>query len=107
MRIYVAGALNAMAIDYIKNIHRMMTVGIALRRKGHCPYVPALDVLLGIMAGDWDYEDYIGMNMPFVDVCEAFFLICHSPGTDRELARADALNKIIYTKLEDVPDEPR
>ena len=105
MRIYVAGPLNSDAVNYIKNVHRMMKVAIALKKKGHAPYVPCLDVLLGFLAGDWEYADYAEVNLEYVDVCEALFLMAHSPGATREFDRARGQDKIIYTKLEEVPDE--
>jgi hypothetical protein len=105
LRIYVAGALNAnSAVQYIKNVRSMIDVAVALKRKGHYPYVPCLDILLGLVAGNWDYGDYAGLNIAFVPVCEALFLINHSPGATVEYKRARELGLIIYRKLEEVPD---
>ena len=106
MRIYCAGKLNGSdATEYLRNVHKMISVALELKRKGHSPYVPALDLLIGIVAGDWDYKDYANLNMDFVDVCEALFYISPSFGADKELARAKELGKIIYTEMGQVPDD--
>lgn len=110
MRIYVAGPLSGTptgkdctVTSYIQNCHRMMKVAVALRRKGHYPYVPCLDILLGFLDGRWEYEDYAEPNLSFLEVCDAIYFIGSSPGADKELKRAIELNKIIYSRLEDVP----
>jgi len=77
--IYVAGPLNASsAVQYIKNVAKMIRVAVALRKKGYYPYVPCLDFLIGLVAGNWEYEDFAGLNFPYVDVCGSLFFIAHS-----------------------------
>ena len=108
MKIYVAGKLNDGAVDYIKHVHDMMEVAVKLREMGHAPFVPCLDVLLGFMSGKWDYEDYIGCNMPFVEVCDAILMMPSwkdSPGAIRENHEAFMKNVRIYYQIEDVPNE--
>lgn len=108
MKIYVAGKLNAGAVNYIKNVHDMMEVAVKLREMGPAPFVPCLDVLLGFMSGNWGYEDYIGCNMPFVEVCDAILMMPSwedSPGAMREYDEAVIKNVKIYYQIEDVPNE--
>ena len=106
MKIYVAGKLNANAVDYIKNIHRMIDYANALRRAGHSVFVPCLDILLGIFDGHYEYEDYTRNNMPFLESCDCLFVVPESKdsaGTQKEIARAKELNMPIYTELIMVP----
>ena len=100
----MAGPLNSDAVGYIQNMSKMLRIGVELRRRGHAPFIPCLDILLGILDGEMVYDDYVRLNLPFVDVCDALFLIAHSPGADQELARAEEMGKIIFHTLEEVPD---
>ena len=91
IRVYVAGKLNGMAVDYNKNLHAMINWREILRRHGYAPYCPCLDLLPGIMFGDYEYEDYFQANQPWIDVSDALF-VCpgweESRGTKREMMRA-------------------
>ena len=90
-RVYIAGPLNAMAVDYLKNVHCMMRKAEEVRRLGYAVYVPAIDLLMGIMFGDYGYEDYFENSQPFLDVCDVMF-VCEgwdkSNGTLKEIDRA-------------------
>jgi len=103
-KIYVAGPLNADAVGYIKNIHRMIHVANELRKKGHFPYVPCLDFLLGLIDGKMEYDDYLQSNKPWIEVADAFYYIASSPGADKELHVAKKLGKKIYKSLDEVAD---
>lgn len=106
--IYVAGPLNAPnAVEYIKNLHIMISVANEIKKKGHYPYVPCLDILLGLLAGNWEYTDYAGGNLPYVDACQSLFRIAPSPGTNKEVRRARKLRKKMYYDLEEIPDAKR
>jgi hypothetical protein len=90
-RIYVAGPLNALACDYLKNVHQMMQCAEALRKKGYSVYVPALDLLMGLTFGNYEYGDYFENSQPWLDASDAMFLCLgweKSVGTLRELDRA-------------------
>ena len=91
-KIYVAGPLNAMACGYLKNVHNMMQTAERLRRLGYSVYVPALDMLMGVMFGNYDYEDYFQNSQPWLDAADGVFL-CEgweaSEGTRREIDRAN------------------
>ena len=75
-----------------------------VRRKGHFPYVPCLDFILGIVAGTWTEEDYRGIGMSFLEVCDAVYVISHSWGVEQEVARAKTLGLPVYYFLEEIPD---
>jgi len=111
MRVYIAGALSGgpggrtsakVVTDYIQNINRMALVASIVRRMGHCPYIPALDIILGIVNGDWDEEDYRGIGMSFLEVCDAVLVISDSTGVQREVTRARELGVPIYYELNDL-----
>ena len=90
-KIYIAGALNDGAIQYIKNVHNMMREAEKVRAAGFAVYIPCVDILMGIMFGNWEYKDYFENSQPFLDCVDAVY-VCpgweNSEGTKRELARA-------------------
>lgn len=114
MRIYIAGALSSkentqrdpskIVTDYIQNVHKMCLAASAIRKKGHFPYVPGLDFLLGAIAGNWGEEDYRGIGMSFLGVCDAILVVSHSWGVEREIETAITLGLAIYENVEDIPD---
>jgi len=112
MRVYIAGALSSkedtnrnpskVVTDYIQNVSQMCQVAAQVRRKGHYPYVPGLDFLLGVIAGDWEEDDYRGIGMSFLEVCDAVLVISQSWGVAKEIERAKALGKPVYYWIEDL-----
>lgn len=116
MRIYVAAPLStgiktnktsfqsAGITEYIKNLHRMFRVAIEVQRRGHYPYVPGLDILLGIEAGDWERDDYQNTSLAFLEVCDAILIVAMSEGVARELELAEGLGLKVYYNVEEVPN---
>ena len=92
-RVYVAGPLNALAVEYLHNVHSMMEHAEHLRQLGFGVYVPALDLLMGLKFGYREYGDYFNNSQPWLDAADAVF-VCPgsetSSGTNKELARAKA-----------------
>ena len=74
-RIYVAGPLNGMAVDYIKNCHKMCVIAEAIRRRGFSVYVPCLDYMMGLLTGTYTYEDYFDNSQPWLVASDAVFFI--------------------------------
>ena len=98
MKIYIAGKLNSDACGYIKNVHLMVNAGIAARKLGHSVFIPALDLLVGLIAGDYEYADYAGHNIEWLDVCDEIWVLPNSEeskGTQAEIKRAEELNKVV------------
>ena len=90
-RVYVAGPLNGMACDYLRNVKSMIQVGVQIHAAGYAVFIPALDLLAGIVHGGWDYEDYFANSFAWIRVSEAMFLCPgwrNSPGTAREIEEA-------------------
>ena len=112
MRIYIAGALSSsekanrapsrVVTDYLANVCEMCKVASRVRKAGHHPFVPCLDLLLGAVNGDWNEEDYRGIGMSFLEVCDAVLVISESSGVAREVKRAKELGIPVYFDIEDV-----
>ena len=102
-RIYIAGKLNGMACDYIKNIHKMVIAAEEVRKAGFAVFVPGLDFLQGLVFGNWDYSDYFDNSQSWLDVSDAVFLTPGwetSEGTKREIKRAISQNILVYDNLD-------
>lgn len=114
MRIYIAGALSSkenksrspskVVTDYIQNVSVMCKAASEVRRKGHYPYVPGIDFLLGVVTGDWEEEDYRGIGMEFLKVCNAVLVISDSWGVQKELEEAKRLGLTIFNNIEEIPN---
>lgn len=105
--IYIAGPLNSDAVGYLKNVHSMIKHADIIRRKGWSVFIPALDLLCGIYAGDLDYQAYFGNNLEWLKRSDAVFLCpgwSDSKGTQKELAVAQEMGKVVYFMIEDVPE---
>ena len=101
-RVYIAGALNGMAVDYIKNIHRMIIWAEKVRALGYAVYIPCLDFLCGVVHGNWSYEQYFSMNQPWLEVSDAIFLVPgweRSIGTKKEIAMAAQRNIPVFESM--------
>ena len=103
-KIYVAGPLNAMAVDYLNNVSNMMTEAEHLRRLGFSIYVPAIDLLMGIKFNYTDYHDYFDNSQPWLKAADAVY-VCkgweNSKGTLKEIDTALENNIPVF----DNPDE--
>ncbi len=115
MRIYIAGALSSkengernpskIVTDYIQNLNKMCKAASEIKRKGHAPYIPGLDFLVGVVVGDWEEEDYRGMGMEFLKVCDAIVAISDSWGVQQELKVASTLGLIRYDSVDEIPSK--
>jgi hypothetical protein len=102
-RIYIAGPLSSpTCTGYLQNVARFYEMDRALRRRGYAPYNPAADLLVGIMEGDLEYNDYFEPNLAWLEAAEAVLLIAPSPGADRECERARRLGIPVYRSLVDL-----
>jgi len=101
-RVYIAGKLNGDAVSYIQNMHRMIIWAEKIRYLGYAVYIPCLDFLSGVVHGNWTYEQYFIMNQPWLDVCDAVFLVPGwetSEGTKKEIARAAQRNIPVFESM--------
>jgi hypothetical protein len=103
-KIYIAGALNADACGYVKNMHRMINTANEVRKLGCAVYIPGIDFLAGLQCGDWEYEDYFQNSQPWLDCCDAIFLTPgweNSKGTHREIERAKSHGIPVFDNIQE------
>ena len=85
---YIAGALNADAVGYIKNMHNMIMWSERVRKLGVAVFVPCLDIVSAMIFGDWEYNDFFDNSQPWM-LSADFCFICpnweNSSGTKSEL----------------------
>jgi hypothetical protein len=108
MLVYVAGPLTAPTPEAIQqNIDRATRTAAALALKGHNPFVPHFSFFVDLEArglgATIDYERWMELDFEWIARCEAFFFLGPSPGANRELLEAARLRKIIWTRIEHVP----
>jgi len=112
MKVFIAGALSSkenpdrnpsqIVVEYLHNVHEMCRVAGRVRKLGHTPFVPALDLLLGVICGDWGEWDYRGISDEFLDICDAVLVISWSWGVKREVELAKKLCIPIYYTIEEL-----
>lgn len=94
MRVYIASKLRSDVVNYIKNVHNIIAWGEKIRKLGFAVYVPGLDLLQGIVFGDYEFEDYFNNSEAFLRVCDAVF-VCpdseQSKGVQAEIKLAKEL----------------
>ena len=103
--VYVAGKLNADAVGYLKNCHNMIVTADKIRKAGYAVFVPCLDLLNGLVAGNYEYTDYAGNNMFWLERSDVVFVLPNSEesrGTQAEIVRARELGIPVVTRLEDL-----
>jgi len=104
-KIYIAGALNADACQYIKNLHRMILWAHRVRQAGFSVFVPGLDFLSGLVHGNWDYPDYFNNNQVWLEVSDAVYVVSgweNSEGTKKEIKLAEKLNIPVFYEIDDL-----
>lgn len=102
-KVYVAGKLNADAVGYIKNMHRMIKTAGVLRKNGYSVYVPCNDILEGLVDGNFDYHEYFDNSQPWLLAADAVFLVQGwetSSGTLKEIKLARENDIPVFYLLE-------
>lgn len=96
---YIAGALNAMANQYVKNVHNTLMWGEKIRQLGFSVFIPGMDFLLGVAHGTLSYEDLFNNSQSFLRTANVMF-VCpgweKSEGTAKELVVARHYNVPIF-----------
>jgi len=108
MTIYVAGPYTGATLEEIEeNVRRAMEAGLRIWKKGHFPYIPHLthwpDILARKLEIEMDWEDYMNWHAPWVDQCDALFLLAESKGALLEYKRAKEEGKVIFHSLDMIP----
>ncbi len=112
MKIYVAGPYTGSTLEEIEeNVRRAMEAGLKIWKKGHFPYIPHLthwpDILARELGIEMNWEDYMKWHAPWVDHCDALFLLAESKGALLEYKRAEEEGKTVFQKLEEIPTVER
>jgi len=104
-RVYVAGKLNADAVGYLYNVHKMMETAEAARLAGFSVFIPAIDLLCGIKHGYSSYEEYFENGQPWLMASDAVLLVPNgetSKGTAAEIATAESLGIPVFAELSEL-----
>ena len=112
MKIYIAGPYTGSTLEEIEeNVQRAMEAGLKIWKKGHFPYIPHLthwpDILSRKLGIEMNWEDYMNWHAPWVDDCDALFLLAESKGALLEYNRAKEEGKSVYQTLEEIPTVER
>lgn len=104
-KVYVAGALNADAIGYIKNLRRMFKHSVMLMKAGYAVFVPGLDLLLLLQSDTINYNFVFWNSWAWIKVSDAVY-VCpkskRSKGTKREIKLAKKQGIPIFYKIADM-----
>ena len=105
-RVYIAGALNSdSALGYLANTSRMMDMADKVLKSGYAVFVPALDMLMCMKFGDYNYDLVFNNSQAFLVACDA---VCLTPGwesskgTQREIALAKEKGIPVFETIEDL-----
>lgn len=101
-RIYIAGKLNDMACGYIKNVNRMIKTAIEVQKHGFAVYIPGIDLLVGLVHGGMEYENYFNNSRFWLAASDAVFLTPGwetSEGTKKEIELAKSLEIPVFESL--------
>ena len=87
--------------EVIRNIERVFSVARELRERGHKPLIPHSLHWYGVwykrvMGSYPSYESMMDWCFGLLEKCDAVVIIESSPGTNREIERAQELGKPIY-----------
>jgi hypothetical protein len=103
--IYIAGALNAEAISYIINMHKMIKFAKEVREEGYAVFVPCLDFLEGLVDGGMTYDSFFNNGQVVLLRCDAVAVTPGweaSKGTKREIALAIENNIPVFFNTKDL-----
>ena len=105
-KIYIAGKLNDNAVGFLQNVARMIRLGNAAREAGFAVFIPCLDLLQGIVAGDWTYRQYFDNSQPWLMSSDAVLVVEEgyksSKGTQREIETAEQHDIPVFFNLKEM-----
>ncbi|MFW9804163.1 MAG: DUF4406 domain-containing protein [Candidatus Thorarchaeota archaeon] len=112
MKIYVAGPYTAPTTEEMeKNVESAIDAGIHIWKKGHFPLIPHLLHWVDIRANEkgvsMHWNDYMQWDAPWLDLCDALYLLADSRGALIELERASQNGMFIYRTLDEIPSVRR
>jgi guanylate kinase len=105
---YVAGALNSSdCIGYLQNVSRMMETAESIRQLGVAPFIPGIDLLMGIKFGYYEYDDFFDCSQMWLDSSDFVYLTPQwedSKGTRREIERAGKNGIPVFMEYDEVKE---
>ena len=112
MMIFVAGPYTDDTMEQIEeNVQRAIDAGIHIWKKGHFPLIPHLLHWVDLRANEngvpMDWKDYMLWDAPWLDHCDALYLLAESKGALIELERASQKGIVIYRSLDEIPSVRR
>lgn len=104
--IYVSGPYRGSSSkEIIANKNRADAIGREIAVRGHIPFIPHT------MLDPWQdidrrftHETILELDRNWLDLCDAIFFIASSKGADKELQYAKERGKIIFKKIEELPN---
>ncbi len=108
MKIYIAGPYSAdTAKKRHENVVKAIDAGLAVWKKGHCPYIPHLthfvDHRAKITSTPMEWEDYIAWDKTWLETCDALLFLGSSKGAEIELNYAKQKGKEIFFSINSIP----
>ncbi len=108
MKIYVAGPYTAPTMEQIEaNVQRAIDAGIQIWKKGHFPFIPHVLHWVDLRAHELEvpmnWDDYMLWDAPWLDDCDALFLLAESKGALIEHDRAKEEGKVIFHSIDEIP----
>ena len=102
-RIYVAGPLGPNDDERRARLDAALAAGASLVQAGLAPFVPHLWPAAMHADGLAPYEAWMAYDFAWLDACDAVLRIPgHSPGADREVARARAAGLPVFSSIGEV-----
>ena len=105
MRVYICGKLRSDAINYIKNLSRMIKEAEMVRKEGFSVFVPCLDILQAIYSGDCNFKELFDNSLEWLKVSDAVYVINNwrtSFGVKEEIRIAKSLGIPIFYNMKDL-----
>lgn len=103
--IYVAGPLNDDSCGYIQNLSNMNKEALLLKKNGFAVYIPGNDIILGLLAGNFTYEDYFDNSIEIMKKCDGIYF-CNgwetSDGCKKEMFIATNLTIPYFSNINDL-----
>lgn len=108
LKIYIAGPYSAdTQRQRHENTTKAIDAGLALWKKGHCPYIPHLTHYVDHRAKltniPMSWEEYIEWDKAWLASCDALLFLGSSKGAEIELEFAKKLGKTIFFNVNNVP----
>lgn len=98
LRVYIAGPYTQG--EQAELVREAVLVGLAVFRHGHVPFIPHLYHFAHYLCPQ-PYEAWMTLDLTWLEVCDALVrLPGHSPGADREVARAQVLGLPVFFGLD-------